>query len=733
MIGKTIGDYRILEKRGEGGMGMFFKAQDIRLDRLVGLKTIRAELLHDLDILGKLEEEAKSLARLDHPNIARLLHYMVVDEQHYIVMEYVDGLDLAEILHREGPLSLDLLASIVPQICAAIGYAHRRNVIHRDIKPSNILLTQDGTIKVTDFGIAKILGVSTKTKTGVAIGSLPYMAPEQIRGAAVDARTDIYQLGVLLFELLTGRRPFLAETEYDMMSHHLSTPPPKASAVNEHVPVALDSVILRALAKAPTERFGEVSELADTFRRTLSASGDSQTVYGPSHAPPPPISKNRQRIRLWGGIAIGVLAVLAFVKVFMPDTFWKTVVENWLGRSYIEVHASLRLDYAVEEPLSEAEVVVWRYGKRGLEEFSERFESRDGRVDHRIDSSGVGVVRIGVCWYDAKGRLVESTLGILPKLPLELLRKEPWQQATYDLDLGEFVSESPASFFVPTLLSAETPEQFPAWQIRTSVLHDTVYARDRHSSNRVVLRSSPRAGVIRDSVIEVWSGNADSVVFLVQCFDSAGTLLLEGRSVTPAIGRSLRANIALSRVPAGSVPASGVNNQSMGAVASRAVELSHKSEEAGDIGSTLTLDVQPLAERDRVETVWLDGKKQSGQFPLALNASPGLRTIRWQVGNDYWTDTVTVREEPVEKHLMFDLSRGRINITVTFSDGPAYAEVLLDGQQTGQGTPGELRNVASGPHEVTLKRDGYRMQDGPVIVRVRANDRVRVNIPMEPR
>lgn len=147
----------------------------------------------------------------------------------------------------------------------------------------------------------------------------------------------------------------------------------------------------------------------------------------------------------------------------------------------------------------------------------------------------------------------------------------------------------------------------------------------------------------------------------------------------------------------------------------------------------LTLDVQPFAERDRVETIWLDGKKQSGNFPLALNAKPGLRKVSWQIGDDIWTDTVTVGSEPVEKNLIFEMSRGRVNVAVTFPDGPGYAEIWLDGRETGQGTPGELRDVAAGPHEVVVKRDGYKTPGGPHIVRVPANDRARISISMTPR
>ncbi|MBI5867366.1 MAG: protein kinase [candidate division Zixibacteria bacterium] len=292
MIGQTFGDYRILEKRGEGGMGMFFKAVDERLDRIVGLKTLRAELLADPMLLDRLQTEAKSLARLDHQNIARLLHYLVANDQHFIVMEYVDGFDLAEIVKKSGLLPFDRLGTISGEVCAAISYAHAKGVVHRDLKPSNILVSHAGRVKVTDFGIAKILGASSQTRTGTATGSLPYMAPEQIRAGEVDGRTDIYQLGVMLFELAAGRRPFASDSEYEMMRMHLEDAPPMPSSVNGRVSPALDAVIVKALAKLPADRFQTADEFSAALLPALAGEADEGTSYRVP-APAPPTSVER--------------------------------------------------------------------------------------------------------------------------------------------------------------------------------------------------------------------------------------------------------------------------------------------------------------------------------------------------------------------------------------------------------------------------------------------------------
>lgn len=357
MIGQTFGNYRIDAKRGEGGMGMFFRATDLQLDRVVGLKTLKPELLADPDLRDRLHTEARSLARLVHQNIANVLHYLVQDELHFIVMEYVDGKDLGEIIKESGLLSLEQLGHIVPQICAAVGYANSKGVIHRDLKPSNIMLTADGTVKVTDFGIAKILDAQSQTRTGVAAGSLHYMAPEQIGGKPVDQRTDVYQLGATLYELTTGKKPFVSANEYELMTMQLNQLPEPPSKANSRVPASLDAVILKAMAKNPADRFQSVGELNTAFQAGLagraledddrtryvvtpqqdgrstsrSAHVEDKTIVGGQPVVPEPVRERRRRrpeetppdgkpgskIGLWIGVA-AVIVVAIGAYLFWP-------------------------------------------------------------------------------------------------------------------------------------------------------------------------------------------------------------------------------------------------------------------------------------------------------------------------------------------------------------------------------------------------------------------------------
>lgn len=277
MIGKTFDIYTITEKRGEGGMGVFYKARDERLDRTVGLKTLHPDLVSDPGFTEKLEREAKSLARLNHSNIVTIYQYLICEGYHFIVMEYVEGRTVEETVADWGPYSFTDAAKIVLQILDAIGYAHKNHVVHRDIKPSNILLDAEGTVKVTDFGIAKLVDSAYKTRTGQAAGSLYYMSPEQIQHGELDGRTDIYSLGVTFFEMLTGVVPFSAESEFAIMKKHLEEQAPPPSRFNSEITKVQDELILHAMAKAPAERFPTAADFGYAINDVLSftdTSGD---------------------------------------------------------------------------------------------------------------------------------------------------------------------------------------------------------------------------------------------------------------------------------------------------------------------------------------------------------------------------------------------------------------------------------------------------------------------------
>jgi len=272
MIGSTIGNYQVVRRLGEGGMGTVYAAIDLMLEREVALKVLRPELAGQADIADRFRAEAVTLARLQHPHIATLYSLAREAGELMMVMELVDGDTLERILQRTGPLPAGTAVRWCREVLEAMAYAHRKGVVHRDIKPANVMITTDGTVKVTDFGIAHVLGGTHRTRTGHIIGTAAYMAPEQIRGREVDARTDIYALASVLFELLTGRPPFEAEDEFGLMTAQVTGAPPSARALGAQVPQWLDEAILRGLAKAPDARFQTATAFGDVLAEGLRAS-----------------------------------------------------------------------------------------------------------------------------------------------------------------------------------------------------------------------------------------------------------------------------------------------------------------------------------------------------------------------------------------------------------------------------------------------------------------------------
>ncbi|NOT60409.1 MAG: serine/threonine protein kinase [Acidobacteria bacterium] len=281
MSENTIGNYQIETLIGEGGMGTVFKGRDVLLEREVALKVLRPELARQPQLVERFRHEAITLARLDHPYVARLHALLPHGTDFVMVMEFVRGETLEALLRRHGALTLSQSLRLFSQVLEGIAHAHQLGIVHRDLKPANLMLTDGGTIKVMDFGIARLLGKARQTRTGRIVGTLEYMAPEHVRGQETDARSDIYALGVVLYELLTGRVPFRSDSEYDLMHAHLEEPPPPPRRFAQHVPPAIEHLILRALAKDPADRF---QTALDLHAALIDAARHSSVSLHPSPA-----------------------------------------------------------------------------------------------------------------------------------------------------------------------------------------------------------------------------------------------------------------------------------------------------------------------------------------------------------------------------------------------------------------------------------------------------------------
>jgi serine/threonine protein kinase/ligand-binding sensor domain-containing protein len=271
-IGRRIGTYQIVEQIGRGGMATVFKAYQPSMDRYVAIKILPSHFTEDESFVGRFTQEARTLARLEHPHILPVHDYGEEDGTTYLVMRYVQAGTLKDLINREGTVSLRETARILAQVGGALDYAHSLDVIHRDIKPSNVLIDERGNTFLTDFGIAKLVAETAQfTASGAVIGTPAYMAPEQGMGQPVDYRCDIYALGVVLYELVTGRVPYEAETPLAVLLQHVNAPLPLPRQIRPDLPEAVERVVLKAMAKKPEERFQSAQQMVDALAEAVAA------------------------------------------------------------------------------------------------------------------------------------------------------------------------------------------------------------------------------------------------------------------------------------------------------------------------------------------------------------------------------------------------------------------------------------------------------------------------------
>jgi len=323
MIGQTISHYRILEKLGEGGMGVVYKAEDTKLDRKVALKFLPPHLNASEQDKARFIQEAKAASSINHPNICTIHDIQEHEEQLFIVMEYVDGQTLGD---RKGTMTFKQAIEIGIQIADGLAAAHEKGIVHRDIKPENIMVRKDGIAQIMDFGLAKLKGVSRLTKEGTTVGTAGYMSPEQVQGLEADHRSDIFSLGILLYELLAGQLPFKGVHETAVMYEIVNVEAPPMSSVKPDVDPLLDSIILECLEKDPNERTQSVKQISIDLKRFRRESGRQKMsrVYSVSQAAipvqpgvtlaqsPSPVSSVRLQEKIAWALACVALVALVF-------------------------------------------------------------------------------------------------------------------------------------------------------------------------------------------------------------------------------------------------------------------------------------------------------------------------------------------------------------------------------------------------------------------------------------
>ena len=339
---------------GRGGMAEVFRARDIRLDRIVGVKTLRDDLARDQTFQARFRREAQSAASLNHPSIVAV--YDTGEDMvggtpiPYIVMEFVDGRTLRDLLRDDRRLLPERAAEITDGVLRALDYSHRNGIVHRDIKPGNVMLTRSGDVKVMDFGIARAVSDSqmTMTQTAQVIGTAQYLSPEQARGERVDARSDLYSTGCLLYELLTGRPPFTGDSPVAIAYQHVKEDPVPPSRIDPEVPDWADAIVLKAMMKDPADRYQTAGEMRNDIQRALSGApvaapmltdnygqgtrrmgGSATQVAGRTSAIPPyrygpddggPDGPPQRQRRVWPWVALIVVVAVLAASIFLIKT-----------------------------------------------------------------------------------------------------------------------------------------------------------------------------------------------------------------------------------------------------------------------------------------------------------------------------------------------------------------------------------------------------------------------------
>ena len=324
-IGQRVGDYQVVSMLGAGGMGQVYRVRNVISNRTEAMKVLLPNLVAEPDLAARFIGEIRILASFDHPNIAQLHTALQVDNQLVMVMEFVEGLSLAQ-RAQQGAIPQADLVNYMQQVLSALSYAHGRGVVHRDVKPANVMVTPDGTVKLMDFGIARADAEIGLTRPGTSMGSLNYMSPEQVRGGTVDARSDIYSTGVMMYELFAGRRPFQGDSDYSILSAQCNDAPQPPAEVNPGLPPALSDLILCAMAKDPANRFQNAQAVSNALRHVAAAQDPvakaPEVPFTPvvmPGIPQSPVSPSSSHRGAWIALgAFAVLAVLAAAAVGLP-------------------------------------------------------------------------------------------------------------------------------------------------------------------------------------------------------------------------------------------------------------------------------------------------------------------------------------------------------------------------------------------------------------------------------
>jgi len=388
MVGKTISHYRILEKLGEGGMGVVYKAEDTKLKRIVALKFLPQQTLASVEEKSRFVHEAQAAAALNHPNICTVYEIDESEDQTFIAIEYIEGQNLKQKI-GSSPLNLQESLDIAMQVAQGLHEAHEKGIVHRDIKTANVMTTSKGQVKITDFGLAKLREQTKLTMTGTTMGTAAYMSPEQTQGEEVDQRTDIWSLGVLLYEMLTGKLPFAGDYAQAVMYSILHEEPEPITGLRTGVPMELERIVFKVLEKNPEERYQHADELLIDLQRVQKSLETKSHRFVPSEV--------KSRGRRWStfpglwtaiialfGLAGGVLLFYPSKTIPFSERDWILITdfENLTGEDVFDKSLNTVLTVSIEQSS-----YVNVYSKRRIEQTLKRMKMNDvDRIDEELGS-----------------------------------------------------------------------------------------------------------------------------------------------------------------------------------------------------------------------------------------------------------------------------------------------------------------------------------------------------------
>jgi serine/threonine-protein kinase len=435
----VAGRYELLELVGSGGMSGVWKAHDRLLDRTVAIKILHEQFTADEEYVERFRREARSVAQLSHPNIVTVIDRGEDEGRQFIVFEYVEGENLKQLIERSGRLPIGDALVMALQMGRALAFAHDRGLVHRDVKPQNVLLNEDGQAKMTDFGIARSVDVQGVTITGTVLGTSEYIAPEQARGQRVDALTDVYSLGVVLYELLTGSVPFQGENFVAIALRHVNEPPPSVLERRPDAPPRVAMAVERAMAKRPDERFQSMDEFVSELEEALAdmdPASEEATMIARRPVTPRPSrrAERRQRRRRRGGILWPIAAVLAVLAVAALAALGALALRDGDG-SPSGANTSIRLSgvNAYDPPPGDG-VEHDDEASRATDGDGDTYWTTETYQDFSNSKEGVGLV------LDARSEVEPQTITVVSETPG--FQAEIRAGASADGPFDELVSES---------------------------------------------------------------------------------------------------------------------------------------------------------------------------------------------------------------------------------------------------------------------------------------------------